>query len=239
MILLPDGPELRQTIAQACRVLAARGLVEGILGHVSARVSETEMLIRCRGPNDPGLSGTRAQDVWRVTLDGTGVDLPDDYSVPKEHPLHGVLLRSRPDLGAVVHAHPRSALLCGLAGLEPQAVFGAYNMPAARLALDGVPVYGRPVLISRPELAAEMVEAMAGRDVCLLKGHGVTVGGASVEEATVRTADLDVLLNVTVQLAQLGAHPAPLSETDLADLPDLGSAFHGGRVWRAMVAELP
>jgi ribulose-5-phosphate 4-epimerase/fuculose-1-phosphate aldolase len=238
MTILEDGPALRETVATACRVLANEGLIDGILGHVSARVAPDEIVIRCRGPEEQGLAKTRAADVWRVTLDGEHRDLPSGYRPPSELPLHTELLRQRPSFGAVVHAHPRPALLCGLAGLRPRAVFGAYNIPAMRMALAGVPVFPRPVLIRRRELALEMVEAMAGSDVCLLRGHGITVGGDTVEQATVKAVNLHVLLEVTLQLAQLGADAPEVEERDLAELPDLGSAFNDMLTWRALVAAL-
>ena len=239
MVILADGPALRTRVAQACRLLARRRLVEGILGHVSARVSADEILIRCRGPLEQGLLHTTAEDICRITLAGKPVDLPDGYVPPKELPLHTELLRARPDLGAVVHAHPRSALLCGLADLEPRAAFGAFDIPAARMALAGIPVYPRSILISRPELAQEMVDAMVGSDVCLLKGHGLAVGGESVEQATVRTLTLDTLYQITLELARLGVQPREIDGQDLAELPDLGSSFNDGLVWNALVAELP
>ena len=63
-------------------------------------------------------------------------------------------------------------------------MFGAYNMPAMRLALESVPVYERPVLITRAELAAEMLAAMGDSDVVVLRGHGITAGARTVEQAT-------------------------------------------------------
>lgn len=239
MNILEDGQALRETVATACRVLSARGLVVGALGHVSARVAPDEILIRCRGPEDRGLLRSHAGDVWRVTLDGEPIDMPDGYSLPKELPLHTELMRRRPSLGALVHAHPRSALLCGLAGLEPRPVFGAYSIPAMSLASKGVPFYRRPVLVTRPGIAREIADVMAGADVCVLVGHGVVVAGETVEQAVVRTVDLDVLLDVTVRLHELGAEPSLISPEDLAELPDLGSAFNDRLAWSALVAELP
>jgi len=67
-----------------------------------------------------------------LTFAGEPIDLPLGYEAPKELAIHTELLRARPDLGAVVHAHPRSALLAGLAGLTARPVFGAYNIPAMR-----------------------------------------------------------------------------------------------------------
>ena len=238
MIVHDDGLELRSTVATACRVLAARGLVDGVLGHVSARVADAELVVRCRGYEERGLGLSDPGEVWRFTLDGEPVDAPAAFSPPNELPLHAELLRSRPEVGAVVHAHPPAALLVGLAGLEPRPVFGAYNIPAMRLALEGVPVYERSVLITRRELAMEMVKAMGGGHTCLLRGHGITVAAESVEQATVLAVNLNELLIVTVELARLGARPPDVSAADLAELPDLGSDFNDRLAWQAMVASL-
>jgi ribulose-5-phosphate 4-epimerase/fuculose-1-phosphate aldolase len=147
-------------------------------------------------------------------------------------------MRARPDVGAVVHAHPPAALLAGLAELEPRPVFGAYNIPAMRIALDGVPVFPRPILITRRELAAEMLDAMSDANVCLLRGHGITVAGSTLEAAVVLAVNLNALLEVTVELARLGARPPDVEPRDLDELPDLGSAFNDRMTWQALVAEL-
>lgn len=238
MIVHQDGSELRGKVATACRILASKGLVEGILGHVSVRVADDEIVIRCRSPHERGLRWSSAADVCRLTLHGEPIDLPEGFSPPKELPLHTELFRERSSVGAIVHAHPPAALLCGLAGLRPRPVFGAYNIPAMRLAQKGVPVFPRPILITRSDLAREMLEAMTGSDVCLLLGHGITVAAETVERATVLAVNLNTLLDVTVQLARLGAHPNELSEKDLAELPDLGSAFNDELVWNSFVADL-
>lgn len=238
MKILDDGPELRSRIAQACRILAHRDLARGVLGHVSARVSESEFLIRCRGPRERGLRWTSESDVWRVDLEGRSIDLPGGYGAPKELPLHAEIYRARDDVGSVVHAHPRSAVLCTLADLTPGPVFGAYDIPAMRLALDPVPVYSRSVLISTPELAREMVSAMGASNVCLLRGHGVAVVGPTVEAGVATTDALDTLLRMTVDLARLGVEPPVVPPEDLDALPDLGGVFNHGLVWQAMVAEL-
>jgi ribulose-5-phosphate 4-epimerase/fuculose-1-phosphate aldolase len=227
---------LKEQVATACRILAARGLVEGALGHVSVRTPEDDVLVRCRGPEERGLARTVAADVRAVTLDGTPREPMDGWQAPVELPIHTELYRRRPEVRAVVHAHPPAALLCGLAGLAPRPVFGAYNIPALSLALEGVPVYPRSVLISRSELAEEMVRAMGSSRVCLLRGHGITVGGASVEEATVTAVNLEVLCRVTVQLHCLGSTPPSVPDEDLAELPDLGGGLNTVMAWQALAA---
>jgi 3,4-dihydroxyphthalate decarboxylase len=224
--------ELRATVAQACRVLAMEGLVEGTLGHVSARLGADRMLIRCRGANDRGLLFAEEADVRRTDFDGALIDPDEGYKVPNELPIHGELLRARPEVNAVVHAHPPAVLVCGVAGLELRPIFGSYNIPAMRMALDGVPIYPRSVLIRRPELAHEMIAAMGERPVCVLKGHGITVTGDSVEQAVVRALNLNALAAVTLAVAQAGGRAEEIPAADIAELPDLGAAFNDLAVWR-------
>ena len=211
MIVHEDGLELRSTVATACRVLAARGLVDGVLGHVSARVADAELVVRCRGDEERGLGLSDPEEVWRFTLDGEPVDAPAGFSPPNELSLHTELLRARPEVGAVVHAHPPAALLVGLAGLEPRPVFGAYNIPAMRLALEGVPVYERSVLITRRELAMEMVEAMGGGHACLLRAHPREVSAEDLAELPDLGSEFNDRLAWQAMVAGLESRSASLS----------------------------
>jgi 3,4-dihydroxyphthalate decarboxylase len=244
----------RRTVALACRVLANAGLAEDILGHVSVRAGPDRMLVRCRGPQEEGLLFTLDRDVHLVDLDGHG-ELPAGWTVPNELPIHSELLRARPDIDAVVHCHPLAALLAGVEEVALRPVFGAYHIPAARLALDGVRVYPRAVLVRRPELGRELVEAMGSATVCLMKGHGIAAVGSgryAVEQAVVRALTLEVLARVSVERARLGDRralagadsgklhrpAADLTPEDVAELPDLGSSFNDLNVWRHHVARL-
>lgn len=229
---------LRETVALGCRILGGRGLVDGVLGHVSARVGPDSLLVRCRGPRERGVARTEPDDIRLVDLDGNHLEASEGWQVPKELPIHTRVLATRPDVGAVVHAHPPSVLLCGLAELPLRPIFGAYNIPAMRLAVGGVPVYGRSVLIARAELADEMLAAMGDRPVCVLRGHGVTVTGDTVEQAVVRAVDLNELCRVTLELVRLGVTAPEVPERDRAELPDLGGAFNDQLHWRALAAEL-
>jgi class II aldolase/adducin N-terminal domain-containing protein len=57
---------MRQAISDACRVLAARGVAEGILGHVSARTADGQVLVRTWGPAERGLRHTTPVDIRLV-----------------------------------------------------------------------------------------------------------------------------------------------------------------------------
>lgn len=101
----------RVVVAEACRVAAARGgLMEGILGHISFRVSPPDLLlIRCRSADDTGVAYTRPSDIRLVRFDGTAGapgELDNGYQVPKELPVHVESMRASPDIRAVAHLHP-------------------------------------------------------------------------------------------------------------------------------------
>jgi ribulose-5-phosphate 4-epimerase/fuculose-1-phosphate aldolase len=228
---------LRRTLALACRILAFQGLAEGILGHVSARVDEDRILIRCRGPRERGLLFTQPGDIRLLDL---SADQRSDgnYSAPNELPIHIQLLRADHEVNAVVHAHPPAVVAADLAGIPLVPMVGAYNIPAARMAAAGVPVFGRSVLIQTDELARDMVDAMRGRQICVLRGHGIATVGATVQQAVARALNLDSLARMACRIAAVGAIPVSIPTIDLEALPDLGGAFNDDALWRHHVGRL-
>lgn len=213
-----SAPELKQTVADSCRILAMTGLVREITGHVSARLPGTdEMVVRCRREMDPGVAGTLPADVKRVDLQGDG-EVTGGYRLPGEFPIHSEIYRRRPDVGAVIHGHPRASLLCGIMGLSLRPIFGAYDPLAMILGLRGVPVYPRSVLIATTAHGVELADCIGDKDVCLLRGHGMVTVGRTVEEATVRAIKLETLAHVTLQVAQAGGTAADLPEDDIDEI---------------------
>jgi ribulose-5-phosphate 4-epimerase/fuculose-1-phosphate aldolase len=231
----------REAIAMACRVLANRGLAEGILGHISLRITDTELLVRCRGPQERGLAYTEASDIHLVDLDGNPAgegELDGGYTVPNELPLHTELLRRHPAVRAVVHAHPPKVVAADLAGLAVRPIVGAYDIPGTRLAAGGVPVYPRGVLVRNRQLAAEMAEAMGSRPVVILRGHGITSAADTVEQAVLQAISVDSLAGLALQISAAGGELLDLPEADMAELPDLGGSFNTGTAWRHELARL-
>jgi 3,4-dihydroxyphthalate decarboxylase len=229
----------RTLVAEACRVLAARGLADGILGHVSLRIDEGRLLVRCRGPQERGLAFTTDGDIRLVDLDGragAAGELDGGYAPPNELPLHTEVLRARPDVAAVVHAHPPEVVAADLAGIAIRPIVGAFDIPGARLAAGGVPVYPRGVLIHNRRLAAEMVAALGDRPAVLLRGHGLTSAAACVEQAVLQAISVDQLARLSLRVVSVGGTLADLPEPDMAELPDLGSSFNVATAWRHELA---
>ncbi|HLG69009.1 MAG TPA: class II aldolase/adducin family protein [Chloroflexota bacterium] len=215
---MAEHEEVRAKVAQACRILAMTGLVKEITGHVSARVpgSDGEMYLRCRGDDEFGLPYTGAVAIQRVTLDGDSEVAPGNV-LPIELPIHGEVLRAKPEMNCVVHAHPPYCLLCGMAGIELRPVYGAYDPSGITIATQ-LKTYPRSILISSRELGEEVVRTMGDSSFALLRGHGIVVAGATIEEATINAIRLENLAKTCWQLAQHG----PLPEISAADIEAFG-----------------
>jgi 3,4-dihydroxyphthalate decarboxylase len=210
----PTPPTTQETIATACRLLGYMGLVRETTGHVSARIDGERMLIRCRGKSEAGLVFTQAEAVRSVGFDGKNLELADQYETPTELPIHGEIYRARPEVGAVVHAHPRASLICTLLGLELKPIFGAFDPNAMALAAIGIPIFPRSILVRERAVGEALVECMNYKNVCILRGHGIVTTGATVQEATIRAIQLETLAGITLEIAKAGGTPNLISPED-------------------------
>jgi ribulose-5-phosphate 4-epimerase/fuculose-1-phosphate aldolase len=154
----------------------------------------------------------------------------DDFMVPLEVPIHGEIYKARPEVNAILHAHPYASLICGVADLKFRPVVGAYDPGVLAIAAAGVPVYPRSVLINSPALAAELIAVMAEKNCCLMKGHGITVVASSVEAVTLLALRLEKLARITLELSRLG-NSTDISRGDLD--------FFSGVIKQGVSAMLP
>jgi ribulose-5-phosphate 4-epimerase/fuculose-1-phosphate aldolase len=237
MTLLDDQREL---VAQGCRVAASRGLVDGILGHLSLRVDDERLLIRCRSDTDTGVAFTRPSDVRLITFDGTAGTAGelDGYRVPNELPIHVETLLADPGHRAVAHLHPPAVVAADLAGIAIRPIYGAHDIPGAWLARGGVPVYERAVLIRNSALGKEMVAAMRGRPVVICRGHGITSAAATVQQAVLQAISLDALARMSLRVCAAGGTLRDIDDADWEHLPDLGPGLNTDAAWRHEVARL-
>ena len=230
----------RATVAQACRVAAARGLVDGILGHLSLRVDDRRLLIRCRSDTDDGVAFTRPSDIRLIEFDGSPGSSGElnGYRVPNELPIHVETMLADPRHRAVAHLHPPAVVAADLAGIAIAPIYGAYDIPGAWLARGGVPVYERAVLIRNAKLGKQMVAAMRGRPVVICRGHGITSAAATVEQTVLQAISVDAVARISLQIRAAGGTLRAIDDADWDDLPDLGAAFTTEAAWRHEVARL-
>jgi ribulose-5-phosphate 4-epimerase/fuculose-1-phosphate aldolase len=230
----------RALVAQGCRVAAARGLVDGMLGHLSLRVDDDHLLIRCRSDTDTGVAFTRSSDIRIITFDGTAgiAGELDGYRLPNELPIHVETMLADTRHRAVAHLHPPDVVAADLAGIPMRPIYGAYDIPGAWLARGGVPVYERAVLIRDSSLGKEMVAAMGNAPVVICRGHGITSAAGTVAQAVLQAVSLNELARMSLQVRSAGGTLRDIDDADWDDLPDLGSGFNVESAWRHEVARL-
>jgi L-fuculose-phosphate aldolase len=204
-------------VARACRILGKLDLTHAALGHVSYRLGESEtMLIKGKGPAEVGLRYTRPEDIVQVDFNAEMVSGPADLQPPSESFLHIWLYRKNPQVRSVIHVHPEHAVLLTICDKDILPIYGSYG-GGVRLAIEGIPTYPRSVRINDNRLGEEFATCMGAKQAALMRGHGVSVVGTSVEDATVRTIELNQLVTMTYKAYLLGT-PGRISDEDIQTL---------------------
>ena len=227
----------RERVAKACRIMGKLDLTKAATGHVSQRAGEGRILIRARGPDELGVRYTTANEVITVDMNGKKLDGPDGLLPPQEVFIHTAVYRARPEVNAVIHVHPPRVVIFTITNTPLRPIFGAYDPTALKIILDGIPTYGRSITITDDELGREFMQAMGDKRVCLMRGHGITTAGASLEEATVTAIKLNELAELHYQAHTLG-EPQTISEEDIAHFKakvfnkSRGPSAHLGATWR-------
>lgn len=194
-------------IVRVCRRLYERGLISGPEGNVSVRLDGALILA-----TPAGMSKTDVTEDDLVTVDLDG-NVKDGRRRPSsELRMHLRIYRSRPDVAAVVHAHPPTATGFGVAGesfvapVLPEVIFLLGEVPLVRYATPGT------------EALADSIEPYLSRyDAFLLANHGATTVGASLEEAHQRMEILENAAKIVLTARLLG-RVNELSADDVAAL---------------------
>lgn len=212
---MSEADDLRERVAAACRVLGQLDLTDAATGHISARVPGTDrVLIRARGPAELGVRYTTPDEVVEVDFDGKLTKSRDDgLEVPNEVFIHTAVYKAKPDVRSVVHVHPPTVVLFTICGKPLLPLYGAYDPSGAQLALAGIPTFPRSILVSNPKLGDDLVKAMGDSRVCLMRGHGITTAGPSIEDASLDAISLNKLATINYQAHLLG-NPQPISAED-------------------------
>ncbi len=169
---MADERRLREEVAATARALKERRLTAGKSGNVSARHG-TGFLITPSGVPYPQITG---EDIVWVAAEGPVAGarlLPSS-----EWRMHGAIYAARPDVEAIVHAHPRysTALATTRREIPPfhymVAVAGGKNIRCAPYAVFG-----------SEQIARNAVTALRDRKACLLANHGSIAVGPTPADA--------------------------------------------------------
>lgn len=213
--------DVRAKLVTACHVLASEGHEHYFLGHVSVRAPDNEERILVK-PTGMGLGDVTADDI--ITVDLEGRVLEGRHRPHKEMPIHTEIYRGRPDVKCVVHTHPPAAA----AFSASQAEFAFVSQDSV-LFHDGIARYESPRLIVSREAGVEVAEALGDRKVVVMRNHGVTVVGPTIETATFNAVSFERSLRVQLSATQFGG-PVGMSPSDVRAMADYFATSYAGRV---------
>ncbi len=189
-----DESALRADIVGVCRRLYERGLIAGPDGNVSVRFGDDAMLVT---PTGMSKVDVQPEDLVVVGMDGRRLS---GYREPSsEVSLHVRIYLRRPDVGAVVHAHPPVATGFAVAGEG----FERYVLPELIVQLGAVPLvpYETPGTASLPDECDPYINA---HDALLLANHGAVTTGPTLLVAHQRMESLEHAARITLVARQLG-----------------------------------
>ena len=195
-------PALIDKLVLANRILYRQGVVDGF-GHVSVRHDRSADHFLLARNMAPGL--VRREDIVTFDLDGAALDAAG-RRVYLERFIHGEIYRARPDVQSVVHSHSPNVIPFGVTGTSLQPVFHMSGFLAEGSALFEIrEVAGdTDMLISNASLGVALAAALGSRSTVLMRGHGSTVVGASLEQAVYRAIYAEVNARLQTQARQLG-----------------------------------
>lgn len=206
---------LREEMCRIGRLVYERGLIAATDGNLSVLLEEDRVLCTpsglCKGILEPS-------DLVEVDFD---LNLLKGSRAPSSEVLmHIGAYRARPDVRAVVHAHPPTALAFSIAGRSdalsgpflPEVVYTLGSIPTARYATPGT-----------AEVPASLEPYWSECDAVILDRHGSITVGASLWDAYLKLDKVEHAARVTFMATLLGT-PRPLPAKEVEKLARQGAA---------------
>lgn len=208
--------DIRTLLIDICHRLYERGFVAATDGNVSVRLPNGNILTTRSGINK-GM--VERDDFVEVTPEGRA--LRGSAKASTELGMHVFIYRHRPDVHAVVHAHPIYATgfataRIPLAGcLFPEVIVGMGSIPLAE--------YATP---STNEVADSLKPYVKAADAVLLANHGVVTYGQDLHDAYFKLEKVEHAAHITFVARMLGGEKT-LSEDDIAKLREVSVESYG------------
>lgn len=189
-----DEQALRRDIIEVGRRLYMKDFVASNDGNISIRLEEDRFLI-----TPTGVSKGYMTPEMLLVVDKSGRVLQGTAKPTSEMALHLAVYEERPDVGAVVHAHPPTATGFAVARIPldkialPEVV---YNLGTISLAPYGTP--------STKEVPDSIRGVITSSDGVLLSNHGAMTVGPDVMTAYYRMETLEAVAKITLTARNLG-----------------------------------
>lgn len=186
--------DLRQEICHICQLLYDRGYVVSNDGNVSARTGRGTVLI-----TPSGVGKGRVTPDMLVETDLEGHILSGDRHPSSEGKMHWMLYRERPDVMAVVHAHPPMATAFAICRRPLKERYLAELV----IGLGEVPVT-EFVMLSTDEVPRSVLPFVRDHSAVLLANHGALTWGPSLLSAFDRMETVEQTAKIYYYVSQMG-----------------------------------
>ncbi len=220
---MPTERRHREEIVQYGKMLHQRGFVAAMDGNLSVRLGENRILVT---PTCLSKGAMRPGDM--VIVDDEGQRVAGRRQVTSEVGMHLLIYRMRPDVKAIVHAHPPTATGFAAAGIpltEPlvcEVVMGLGCIPLAR--------YGTP---GTSELAQTLEPFVPSYDAILMSNHGVVAYGDTLEHAYMKMETVEHFAQIALVTHLLGRQQ-PLKEVEIEKLLLARTKYFGAKIAASM-----
>jgi ribulose-5-phosphate 4-epimerase/fuculose-1-phosphate aldolase len=203
-------------LVDANHILANKGIVDGF-GHVSVRLSAEPSHFRIARSMSPAL--VESGDLMLMNLDGAP-EAADTRNPYLERFIHGEIYRVRPDVRAVIHSH--SPAVIPFAAVSSRPLRPLYHMASGIGAT--VPVFDIrghvdmpcDMLVRDRRLGAALADTLGPGTTVLMRGHGITIAGATLREVVFIAAYAELNARLQREAIQLG-DPEYLDEGEIAE----------------------
>jgi L-ribulose-5-phosphate 4-epimerase len=199
--------DLRETLANAGRVLAMEGHGDYVAGHISVRLPDDPDRFLMK-PAGVGIEEMRPDNI--ITVDIEGKKVAGGMPRHNEVYIHSEVLRTRADVQCVIHSHPMHAVAFSSLGKPLLAVGNSSSYFS-----DGrLPVFSETTdLIISQQRGKAVARCLGDHAALILRNHGIVATGGSIEEAVWTAIKLEKACQLQL-LAESAGGPRLLAEAE-------------------------
>ncbi len=199
--------ELRGQLISKAIWMNASGLNQGTSGNLSARYQDRMFIT----PSGIPYEELEPESLAAMPVDGEYGSWEGPFKPSSEWRFHLDIMQARPEVNAVVHTHSIYATTLAMARRDiPAAHYMVAIFGGDSVRCSGYATYGTK------ELSAYALQALEGRNACLLANHGMLVTGPSLEKAMWLALELETLCRQYYQSLLIGG-PVILTDENIAD----------------------
>ena len=188
--------EIKQQICDIGKRIYNRNMVAANDGNISVKLSDHEYLCTPTGVSKGFMT---PEFICKVDEKGDVIEANGTYRPSSEIKMHMRVYARRPDVGAVVHAHPNFATSFAIAGRP----LSRPIMPEAVISLGCVPLapYGTPSTMEIPDSIERYLDDF---DSVLLENHGALTWSSDLLSAYMKMESLEFYAELMYKSEMLG-----------------------------------